>query len=242
MSKTGAPETVDIRLLDAMPRPLLVVFVSLALVAIGAAVFVLVRPPTFDPVSVAERRPPPSEAFTHDAIKVVAAPTPSVIPTLPAPCEAVDGARLIGGGDAVLRLRGALEQACRLESGVSADVTAAVRALDRATIRFAGFQRTGVESTLEISTRTIWLNVKFARTKLAIANIVPVLLHDAWHLAHLADGVDATQELGARRVEVAACRHVLDVRSWPRWCEDARALTDLAPGAATALLRGAGYR
>jgi hypothetical protein len=230
-----------LRLRDAMPRPLLITFAVVAVVAIAAAALVLLKPSTFESVPLGERRPPPRGTFSHDVGSVIPAPTPSVQSTLDPPCSAVAGARLIGGGDGVLRLRAALEQACRLEQGVSPAMTRAVQALNRATIRFGFFTRTGVESTLDHATNTISLNLKFAQRKVLISHLVPVLLHEGVHLQNASESTTAVQELGARRIEVAACRQLIEIKRWPRWCHDARALTDLDEAQALALLRAAGY-
>lgn len=228
------------RLIDAMPRPLLVLFAAAAVAALVAVAALLVSPPGRDDVPVAERRPPPRGPYSHDVGDLVPAPLPTAVPTVEPPCEAVRGVRLIGGGDALRRLNAALTRACGLV-GAGEEVDRAVRALAGATVRFGIFDRSGVESTVEFGARTVWLNAKFAVRKVPVSHIVPVLVHDAWHLANPSEPVSAAQELAARRVEATACRGLIAPDDRPRWCEDADALARLPEARAIERLVAAGY-
>ena len=231
------------RLIDAMPRPVLAVFLLAGVVGLVAAVVTIVRPPTFDTVPVQERRPPPALPLTHDPSEVFEAPRPSERPAFDAPCAAVEGARPEGGTSFVRRITDALRLVCSVAAGgPDADLTTAARALDGVRIRVAGFERTGAESTADLDARVIYVNVKFTEKARPAAELVPILLHEAWHLAHPRRPVDAEDELAARRVEVAACREFILVANWPRWCEDAQALTTIPLEDALALLVSAGYR
>ena len=231
-----------LRFIDAMPRPLLVLFLVAGVVAVVAALVFIIHPPEFSTVPVQERRPPPRGALTHNVGKLAPAPVPSPEATLPPACAAFSTTVLRVGPAGAVRLRQALVDLCRLShGGVPADLTIAIKGLGTSTIRFAGFRLAGVESTADLATRTVWLNLKFSESNLPVEQVAPVLVHEGWHLAHLGDAVTAEQELGARRAEVAACRELMDVSKWPRWCNDARTLTDLPAARAIALLVSAGY-
>ena len=235
---TDAPPGAKLRFIDAMPRPLLIAFVAFAIVALAASVYAIVRPPLGE-IALQERRPPPRAPYSHDVGRLVPGPIPASIPVLPPACDAVRGARLLAGGDGVVRLRAVLARLCPLASGAGNDVARAVRALSGATIRFAEFGRTGVEST--VAHGTIWLNIKFGLRSKPVEQIAPIVLHEAWHLANARAPVTAEQELRARAVESAACRQLVTIKKWPRWCRDAAALTDMTPIRAIALLLSAGY-
>jgi hypothetical protein len=166
-----------------------------------------------------------------------------VLPTFSPPCSTFARAHLRAGPAGVLRLRAALKDICPFVSGgVAREVTTAVRGLEDATIGFAAFGRAGVESTTDFATKTIWLNGKFARTDLSVEDLVPVLLHEGYHLARAKEPVTAREELGARRAEVSTCRLLIPLKKWPRWCEDARTLTDMPDARAEELLVSAGYK
>ncbi|HEV2685604.1 MAG TPA: hypothetical protein VGW79_03105 [Actinomycetota bacterium] len=237
------PDNSKLRFIDAMPRPLLVLFGVSGLVAIVAAIVFIIHPPESATIPVQDRRPPPRGTLTHDTGKLVPAPLPSVLPTLAPACSAFSTTTLKVGPAGALRLRAVLSDLCRLShGGVPAELTTAIRGLKNSTIRFAAFQRAGVESTADFATGTIWLNLKFSESNIPVEQVAPVLVHEGWHLAHPKDAVTAEQELGARRAEVDACRELMSVDKWPRWCNDARTLTDLPAARAIALLVSAGYR
>ena len=231
------------RLLDAMPRPLLVVFVAAALVATVASLFAILKPPTFGTVDVEDRRPPPSGGVTHDAGEVFPAPTPTVDIPYDPPCPEVGSVAVIGGVSFVRRVEDALALACEVARGGPSDVlTAAIGGFEGATIRIAEFERSGVESHAELRTRTISVNLKFTERRRSARELIPVLMHEASHLLNASDPLTARAELAARAVEVAACREFIPLADWPRWCDDARALTDLPEEDAIELLVSAGYR
>ncbi len=237
------PDNSKLRFIDAMPRPLLVVFALSGLTAIVAASVFIVHPPESATIPVQNRRPPPHGTLSHDVGRLVPPPLPSALPSLQPACPAFSATVLKVGPAGAVRLRGVLSDLCRLShGGVPAELTAAIGGLKGATIRFAAFQRAGVESTADLATRTIWLNLKFSRSDQPLEDVAPVIVHEGWHLAHPADAVTAEQELGARRAEVDACRELIATDKWPRWCNDARTLTDLAVARAITLLVSAGYR
>src|SRR5579864_1957565 len=236
------PDNSKLRFIDAMPRPLLIVFALAGVAAVVAALVFIIHPPESATIPVQDRRPPPHGTLSHDVGKLVPAPLSSVIPTLPPACSAFSTTVLEVGPAGAARLRAVLSDLCRLsQGGVPAELTTAISGLKNATIRFAAFQRAGVESTVDFATRTVWLNLKFSESNLPIEQVAPVLVHEGWHLAHPRDAVTAEQELGARRAEVDTCRELIATDKWPRWCNDARTLTDLPVARAIALLVSAGY-
>lgn len=240
------------RLIEAMPRPLLIVFVLACVMAIGVTGFLVLSPGEREDIALFDRRPPNvAEArHSHDVGEIAQIVPPKVqVPTDP-PCPAVEGVTVLGGPAGVARIRGMLVYACQLVKGVSEEVTDAVYGLSAITIRFAAFERTGVESTFDDAERTLYLNSRFASTKIEITQVVPILLHEAAHRAprQAADAVsgplltDAEAELRARSVEVQVCQKLIPAPQWPRWCEDAREITDLPPDEALRGLRAAGFR
>jgi hypothetical protein len=163
-------------------------FVLLALAAIplafGVAVwaFVVFGP---DDVPVAERRPPPDPAgqLTTDVGGYnVGGTTAEVLP--------LEGCELFRG----LRAAGSELDRRRIEEGLLAlcappipeDVARRVRDLARAggEIRFAQFQATGVDSTLDRSTDPprLLLNARFARQDTDPRWIAPLVAHDTTYL------------------------------------------------------------
>lgn len=231
------------RLIDAMPRPLLVLFVALGLFAVGASVWFLIKPPRTDAVAVHARRPPAEDStLSHGVGRIYPAPTPSAIRRIEAPCPEVEQVTPLGGPSAVERVRLMLVEVCGLaKGGVGDEIAAAIEGLPRARIRSAQFDRTGVDSTVDLRQRVIYLNTKFVLAKIPIRQVVPVVLHEAYHLAHSGERITATEELAARTVELAACRELVRATDWPRWCSDANTLVSLPRARALDLLEQAGY-
>ncbi|HVL33604.1 MAG TPA: hypothetical protein VM600_08495 [Actinomycetota bacterium] len=241
MTQKTEPRADAPRFTESMPRPVFVLFALLAIAAVGASLAVIIQPFKRDVIAVEDRRPPSSDTHTHDVGRIFPAPVPSDQQTLPPPCEAVARTRILGYGGAVGRVTRALRDACTLDGpGVDPRIPTAISGLEGATIRFADFERTGVESTVERSTKTIWLNVKLANAKIPDVQIVPVILHEAWHLAHSAR-ITASQELDARGVEAAVCAELVPIDDHRRWCKDARALVALPREDALRRLTAAGY-
>ena len=232
----------SIRLRDAMPTPLLVVFVITALIAVTASVVVLIRPPAFEEVLLQERRPPPASPYSHDPVRVFPAPIPDEDIAFDPPCEAVATADPVGGVAFVRRVTSALSDICTLQgASVGPQARAAIGGFAGTEIRIAEFERSGIESTIDFSTRTIYVNLKLTRRDTDVAPLIPVLLHEAWHLAHSDRNITAAQELDARRAEHEACRQFIRPTEWPRWCEDAAGLVERPEAEALALLVSAGY-
>lgn len=214
------------RLRDAMPRPLLAAFVVLAALVLAGTAVLILKPPRPADVAVTDRRPTPAPPFSHDALGVQPVLPPRAQLPFDPPCPEVAGVRVVAGGAGLARFREILARACPLAGpGVPDDVRAAVRALaGGVTLRFAAFTRSGTESTLDHTANVLYLNVRYASTKIPVLDVVPVLLHDAAHLAF--PGFSDQDEMRARRVELATCRHLISIDEWPRWCRDARALVE----------------
>jgi hypothetical protein len=239
---TGSKQPIDLPIRRAMPAPLLIVFGLFGIVALAAGVWLLLDPLSLATTPVEERRPPPGSGYTHDLGSVAPAPTPSAPPSVPPPCDAFAATRLAMSGDGVLRMREALDRLCRLSGGgVSEELAIAIEGLGDATIRFAQFEISAPESTTSLADRTIWLNLRFARRGTPIEDLLPPLLHEGFHLGSGVLEPTAAQELAARRAEVDACRQLITRSKWPRWCDDADALTSLPESEAIRLLRAAGF-
>ncbi len=231
------------RFLESMPRPVLVVFLLAGVVALVAAVVIVIRPPTFGTVALEDRRPPPDGVFTHDPGRVFPAPLPDEGISFDPPCDAFATTRPVGGRAFIERVTEGLRQACTLQgASIPAEVLTAIDGLAGATIRIAEFERSGIESTADLGARIIWVNLKLtSRLGGNRADMVPVILHEAFHLAGTGEVLTAERELAARRVEAEACRQFVPIDEWPRWCEDARDLTALPDDEAIALLVSAGF-
>src|SRR5438270_10606017 len=179
------PDNSKLRFIDAMPRPLLVLFALAGVAAVVAALVFIIHPPESATIPVQDRRPPPRGTLSHDVGRLVPAPLPSVLPSLSPACSAFSTTVLKVGPAGAVRLRAVLSDLCRLShGGVPADLTTAIGGLKGATIRFAAFQRAGVESTADFATRTIWLNLKFSQSNLPLEEVAPVIAHEGWHLAY----------------------------------------------------------
>lgn len=239
-----APKKVERgpRFLESMPRPLMATFLVVAAGALVLVILLLLSPPRSPTVVIAARRPPPRGTLSHDVGRIVPAPVPIRSAVFRPPCEGFRTTRVEGGPPGVARFRAALRRLCPFfAGGVPRELAIALRGFEGATIRFAAFGRTGVESTSDLGARRIWVNARFARTGSPYAWVSPVLVHEAWHLANEAAAVTAEQELGARSAELATCRFLMDPDRWPRGCRDAEALLALPRSRAVELLRSAGY-
>lgn len=225
--------------LRSMPGPLMALFLLLAAGGVALAVFLFLNPP-FAPQPLAGRRPPPSGALTHDVLRLRRAPADPPAAFMP-PCPLLAETRVVGGARAMRRITDALRPLCQLTRGVAAELSRALDGLRGTTIRFAAvFGRTGVESSTDVSTRTIWLNIKFARANTPTIHLSPVIVHEAWHLAR-GSAVTAREELAARRAELAACRELIPRQFWQRGCDEADELVALGDERALEALVAAGY-
>jgi hypothetical protein len=241
----------SIRFVDSMPKPLLIAFLLFAVSGIGLVVYLIVNPPDRTELALEQRRSVPAGTFTHDVVRARLVDIPNPLPAFNAPCEEVRGIVIEGGPAAQHRIGGpdpdkrptALEALCPLarpSSGAPLELQEAVRALAKARIRFARFERTGNLSTADLSTRRILLAVALSRTNVPPLTIAPLLAHEGYHLAK-GGPVTATQEFLARSAELAACRFLIDASVFPRGCTDADDIVRLGQERAVDLLVRAGF-
>lgn len=230
------------RFRESMPAPLMAAFAALALGALGMVLWLILAPPRFRTVPVAERRPPPVGFRAHGVGRLIPAPAPEPPPRFEPPCPELGAVAVEGGPPAHARFRAALRPLCRLfDPGAPAEAREALRGLAGATIRFARFERTGVESTSDVRARRIWINLRFARSETPPVEIAPLLVHEARHLADRDRRLGASAELDAREAELAVCRALIAADRWPRHCGDAEDVVRRGRAGATEVLVEAGY-
>lgn len=219
-------------------------FVLLALaaipVALGVAIWAFV---VFGPaeVPISERRPPPpadGQLTTDVGQYNIGATRAEPLPL--EDCPLFQGIR--AGGSEIDR--GRIDQALSALCGgrMSEAVANRVRqfAQMQGVIRFAQFQATGVDSTMDLGANPpmILLNARFAREDTEPLWIAPLVVHDVTYLAE-PPGL-ANSELAARQAEARICEVVLaDVRP-SRACQDAQELVDFIDPVRA--LRDAGFR
>lgn len=237
------PAPRNVRFVDSMPRPLLVIFLVFAVIGLSLVVWLFASPPNPELLAVEERRSPPKDSLTHDVFlsRPVSIPTP--LPSFTASCPTVRGLVVEGGQATVDRIARALGPVCAKlqEAALSSDVVRSLRALQTSRVRFALFKRTGELSTTDLDARRVLLAVALSRTNAPAGPIALLLIHEGYHLS-FAGPVTAAQEFGARRAEYEACRVLLpDRRTWPRGCDDALAVVRLGEARAVESLVRAGY-
>lgn len=214
------------------------VLVGLAMVPLALAVlvwgFLANRP---EDVPLGARRPPPAEGYTNAVGDVILGDTEAT--PAAGTCEQLDGVRIAGEEVDRSALGNALAQLCRLDEGTALGRRLARFADDGGTIRFAVFERTGVDSTARRQgadgAPLVLVNVKYARSPGSW--IAPLIAHDVTLLDQVPGTVAGALE--ARRAEDRVCRTLFRVGPPPRACEDAAALLGLPDPAAE--LRAAGY-
>lgn len=183
---------------------------------------------------VAERRPAGEAGWTADVGRLEAgtrAPAP-----FDAPCRVVEGLQVAGEEPERERLREGLSGLCR--RALPPDVVAPLRALagERGLVRFAVFERTGVDATSRGGAEpVVHLNAKYSRTPPEW--LAPLVTYEAAMLA--GDPATAETVLRARRAELTVCR-TLGLETRAPGCRDAAALLALPDPAAA--LGAAGYR
>lgn len=188
-------------------------------------------------VGVAERRPPPSEAGLTAGTGEVATGHAEPVALTP-DCPLVAGLRIAGADADRETLTKGLNALC--DAGLDPRTADHVGRLADAgaVVRFAVFERTGVDSAAELDAqpKRLLLNARFSRTKPRW--IAPLVALEATFLD--ADPTTAEGVLRARRAESRVCRSLFDDARPSRACKDARALLSMEnPRAA---LRAAGYR
>lgn len=184
---------------------------------------------------VAERRPAPGDGSTHEVGDIVvgdAAPA-----AYEDACQGLRGIR-IAGDELDQRVLGrAVDGLCALDLSRYA----ALRrfAEQQGVVRFAVFERTGVDSTARWEgadgAPLVLVNAKFSRTDPLWVS--PLVVHDAVLLE--ASVPDALAAVMAREAEHAACQRLFQTRRPSRGCEDAAEL--LALEDPVAALRAAGW-
>lgn len=218
-----------------LPRWFVVLCLALVPIAVGAiiAAFVVFAPAD---VPVAARRPPPADGLTSDVGDFVVGRSQPV--PYAGACRRLDGVRIAGTPADQQTLRLGLAALCNTTLPPAIEDRVARFAAAGGVVRFAQFERTGVDSAARLrpEPRTILLNAKLQRTDPLW--IAPLVAHDAVLLG--ADPTSADAALQARRAEDLVCDRILSGRRESRGCEDAEAL--LALPDPLAALREAGYR
>ena len=233
----------EVRLRDAMPRPLMIAFLIVGVLAIALIVILLVKPPRPTSLSLGERRSPPVLPYSHGVGRIQPAPVPSPEPAMiDAPCDAFRSVTIHGSVAAQQRLFAGLKPVCALTGGsISPELRDGIEGLRRATFRFAAFQRTGEEATTDLAAEMVYINVRFARVNTPTILVTPILIHEGWHLKHIHERLTAAAEFRARNAELEVCRQLIDRDKWIRNCEDAERLVSLGEKEAVRLLVAAGF-
>lgn len=216
-------------------------FVLLAVVAVPVALAVFLVAFPFlgsDELPVTDVRPPPPAggAFSHDVGEVTvgsAEPQPA-----DAECPAVSGFAVAGAESDRQRLDTGLNALC--DTGVSADASPALAALRDAgaVVRFAVFERTEVNSVVEVGADPprVLINARFAGVPQP-RWVTPLIVHEA--VMFDGDPATAATAVAARRAELAVCEALFDPDDFSSGCETAAELLALDDPAAA--LRDAGY-
>lgn len=230
-------------------------FVILALLSIPAAIAAVVAAfVVFTPADapVAARRPPPApDAGLSTAVgEVVVGDSEPVV--YRDACPLLTGVRVAGTEGEQDLLRRGLAALCNRADDPALRERMAAFAESEGVVRFAVFEHTGVDSTLDRrgsqggsgpppgagpgGTPAVLLNNRYAAT--SPRWIAPLLAHDLTHLD--GDPSLAEQELAATQAEDAVCRALLTEDERSPACRDAAAL--LALDDPVAALRSVGFR
>lgn len=231
-ARTPSGELAD----PLLPRWFVVTVLVTIPAAIGAVVAAFVVFSHAE-VPVAERRPPPSEAGLTAGTGEVALGDADP-EGLEADCPVVAGLRIAGGEADRETLSDGVNGLC--DADLDADTADRVGRLAEAgaVVRFAVFERTGVDSAadLDAQPQQVLLNARFSRTEPRW--IAPLVALEATFLD--ADPTTAEGVLRARRAERRVCRSLFGGTRPSRACQDAQALLSLEDPQAA--LRAAGYR
>lgn len=187
-------------------------------------------------VPVAERRPPPAGGLTAGTGEVA---TGDAEPTALDPaCDLVAGLRVAGGEADRPALSTGVNGLCRADLDQAAAERVARLAEDGAVVRFAVFERTGVDSAADLRAEppAVLVNARLSQTDPLW--IAPLVALEATFLD--ADPATAEGVLTARRTEHRVCEALFDDARPSRACRDAEALLELDDPVAA--LRAAGYR
>lgn len=208
-----------------LPRWFVLLAVALIPVALGVAVwaFVVFGP---DEVPFAERRPPPSpQGLTTDVGQYNVGE--SEAHRLSTTCALVEGIQ--GAGSDTDRQRITLAADALCDVTLPQEVARRLIALGQAggEVRFAQFQATGIDSTLDLGVDPprLLLNARFASEGTDPLWIAPLIVHDTTYLD--LDPAQARAALAAREAEAAVCAQLFDVSRPSRACDDAAGILDL---------------
>ena len=214
-------------------------FVLLCLAMVPLAVLAFVAAfVVFDTqeIPVAERRPPPADGLTN-AVGEFAVGAGEPVAYAGA-CPRLEGVQIAGTDDDQAALRLGLAGLCNIS--VDDEIEQQLRSFAEAggVVRFAQFQSTGVDSTLQTDADPprILINAKLQRTDPLW--IAPAIAHDTTFLR--VDPATAEGALEARRVEALVCDRLLGGRELSRGCTDATDLLGLPDPLAA--LREAGFQ
>jgi hypothetical protein len=164
-------------------------------------------------------------------------------PLRPVRCGSVDGLQVQGGPEAGPLLADALTGLCKRLNALDpygAELAERIVTLARArtVVSFANFGRTG-ELTTSVPGRVL-LSDSFLRGGGRFKGfLLPELAHELWHAGSL--DPSAEDELGARKVELAAC-HLVPSEERFRGCTEAKRIVAAGDAKALAGLRKAGFR
>jgi hypothetical protein len=214
-------------------------FVLVAVVSVPVAAVVIVTALLLGgrgELPLAERRPPPAGTLTSDVGELIVGDAEPV--AYERGCPETRGVRIAGTDADLAVLRRGLAALCNARPAPDAAASLVRFAESGGVVRFALFERTGVDATADGAgpAPRILLNAKFTQTDpLYLAPLIgaQAVLLDA-------DPATAEAALAARRVEDELCRAMLGGRQPSRACADAAEL--LALDDPLAALRGAGYR
>lgn len=209
-----------------LPRWFVLLLLAAIPVAIGVAIWAFVVFGT-DEVPAAERRPPPS-ADGSLTTNVGGFNVGELAPERLSPsCGFLQGIRAAGTGTDRERIATAVEALCEVRLPTAAGPRLGAFADAGGVVRFAQFQATGVDSSMEVSgdPPRILLNARFARDDTDPLWIAPLLVHDTTYL-ELSPG-SASAALEAREHEAAVCAELFAESRPSRACEDAAAVLEL---------------
>lgn len=235
MARTGRSPYEGARV-EELEEPLLPRwFVLLALaalptaIAVGIAAFVVFGP---ERVPVEARRPPPAagSSLSTDVGQLNVGDLPPA--PIEAGCPLVTGVQAAGTAGDRARIQTALNALCDIT--VPGEAGEGIGRLGAAggVVRFAQFERTGVDSALDTATDppTILVNARFAREGTEPRWIAPLVVHDAVLTGRTPGTVEA--ELAARQAEATVCDRLFTETDPSRACRDAAELLALPDPAA----------
>lgn len=223
-----------------LPRWFVLAMLALGIVGLGVVVWAFLRIDV-DPIPVAERRPTGSATVTHDRGDAVL----NTIRELERGPACAAGVTIVGDAGARAAGRRALGALCQ-QLALRSDLAGAQRGLEQwvaagGTLRFAVFERSGVDSSarIEAGRPVIELNARFQFEDATEA--APFVAHELVHLATAWPGraVDAAGELEAMEVQRRVCAALVFRDGAPRGCGDAAALAAMEDPIGA--LRAAGY-